>query len=291
MIVATLTVNGTTYKLPFAAVMPPQSSEERERLKSDIRANGIRLPVVVTEDNEVLDGHHRLAIAAELGLTDIPVEVKAGMSGAQKLEYAESVNLHRRHLSREQVNAVIARRLAAEPERSDRDIASETGVDHKRVGRIRKATEATGATPQLTATKGKDGKTRRKRKTEPSREPAGGLVAPPCGEPAAPQHQDATASEPPAAPSVETPPATRSTGQKPWPALAREGFSLSRLGERLRILGGVSGKKRSHETLDLIESRVRRADALLADVRQLITVARAQLDAASDEAERQGGVA
>jgi len=40
----------------------------RQRLTADIRLNGIKVPVLVTEDDEVLDGHHRLAIAAELSL-------------------------------------------------------------------------------------------------------------------------------------------------------------------------------------------------------------------------------
>ena len=169
----TLTVAGRPFKLPFADLMPPQSADERARLLADIRAHGVRVPVVVTENDELLDGHHRLAIAAELDLTDIPVEVKGGLTAEQKRAYAESVNLHRRHLSGDQVQAIIARHLTADPAQSDRAVAAKANVDHKTVGRARKKLVATGAVPQTTTTRGKDGRIRAVKKRAPSKRPGG----------------------------------------------------------------------------------------------------------------------
>jgi hypothetical protein len=51
-----------------------------EKLKKDIKENGIKEPIILTyypKDNalRLSDGHHRLAIAKELGITDIPTKV------------------------------------------------------------------------------------------------------------------------------------------------------------------------------------------------------------------------
>lgn len=41
-------------------------------LARDIAANGIREPITLGSDGRVWDGHHRLCVAAELGITDVP---------------------------------------------------------------------------------------------------------------------------------------------------------------------------------------------------------------------------
>lgn len=78
-------------------VMPPLSAEQYAALREDIAAHGIRVPVDVDEDGAVLDGHHRAAIAAELGI-DPPRRVVPGLTDEQKRAHAFAVNLHRRQL-------------------------------------------------------------------------------------------------------------------------------------------------------------------------------------------------
>lgn len=48
-----ITVNGKTYTCPFEGILPPLTSPARDALKADIQANGIRVPIVVTPENEV----------------------------------------------------------------------------------------------------------------------------------------------------------------------------------------------------------------------------------------------
>lgn len=48
--------------------------EELAVLRDDIAARGIQMPVLLGPDGRVWDGHHRLCVAYELGLVDIPVE-------------------------------------------------------------------------------------------------------------------------------------------------------------------------------------------------------------------------
>jgi len=45
------------------------------KLEQDIAANGITMPVLVGTDGRLWDGHHRLRIAARLGIGFVPVEV------------------------------------------------------------------------------------------------------------------------------------------------------------------------------------------------------------------------
>lgn len=79
---------------------------------------------------------------------------------------SKDLNLHRRHLSREQLRLFIERRLVRNPEQSNRSIAAEMGVDDKTVGAVRRTLEGTAEIPQLGNTFGNDGNAR------PARRPA-----------------------------------------------------------------------------------------------------------------------
>jgi len=124
----TITCNGVIYTCPFFDAMPPLAADERIELKADIDKNGITYPVVVTETNEVIDGHNRLETAAELGLAVVPFTVKPGLTTDQKNEHAVNLNLHRRHLSQDQKWEIIARRLKTDPAQSNNMVAAELKV-------------------------------------------------------------------------------------------------------------------------------------------------------------------
>lgn len=156
----TICLRGTKYACPFLNILPPLTPRERAELLADIKRNGITYPIVITDQNEVLDGHHRLSIAVELGLSQVPMKIVAGLSEAEKRERAEDLNVHRRQLTRAQRRELVARRIRTMLDRSDREIAAATGADHKTVAAIRRGLESTGEIPQLGTTVGKDGKKR-----------------------------------------------------------------------------------------------------------------------------------
>ena len=87
--------------------------------------------------------------------------------------YVISKNIKRRHLTSEQKRDAIAKLLALDPEKSNRQIAEAAATDHKVVGRVRAKMEATGAAPQLSKTRGKDGKKRPTRRAKAKTEPQG----------------------------------------------------------------------------------------------------------------------
>ena len=156
-------------KAPYQ-VMPDLTPEEYQALKADIQKRGVQVAVLIDEEGNVLDGHHRRQIADELGI-DCPHETRSGLTHAEKTNVALALNLARRHLTREQRQKIIAGCLLAAPEKSDREIAKATGADHKTVARRREQMESTWEIPQLDARVGQDGKARMASKPPKPRTP------------------------------------------------------------------------------------------------------------------------
>lgn len=139
-------------------VMPPLTEEEYAELKSDIEKRGVMVPIEYDEQGNVLDGHHRLQICAELGIKDFPKVIRAGMTEEEKRTHARKLNMARRQLNREQKQELIREQLRETPEKSDRQIGRELGVDNKTVAAQRIHLEAGEEIPHLGTTTGADGK-------------------------------------------------------------------------------------------------------------------------------------
>lgn len=154
--------------------MPPLLPSEYAALTESIRAHGVQVPVIVDENGAIIDGHHRDMIAAELGI-DCPRDVRTNLADAEKRTLAISLNKDRRHLTREQVRALLAESVKADPQLSDREHARRVGVHHETVGTVRHNLESTGEIRQFERTVGADGKSRPA--TKPERiDPATGEV-------------------------------------------------------------------------------------------------------------------
>jgi N6-adenosine-specific RNA methylase IME4 len=135
--------------MPKYQVMPPLSAEEYAELKADIEARGVLVPVEYDEAGEVLDGHHRVQICDELGITEWPRVVRLGLSDAGKLTHARQLNLARRHLDREAKRALIAQQLRETPQLSNRQIARDLGCDDKTVSTVREMLEESAEIPHF----------------------------------------------------------------------------------------------------------------------------------------------
>lgn len=138
-------------------LMPPLSEQEYAELKADIAAHGVLVPVELDEAGNVLDGHHRVKAAQELGLTDWPQIVRIGLSDAEKRAHARKLNLARRHLNAAQKRELIKQQLAETPQKSNRQVADELGVDHKTVGDVRGDLVEGGEIPHQPTITGRDG--------------------------------------------------------------------------------------------------------------------------------------
>jgi len=129
-------------------VMPPLSPQDQRRLRDSIELHGVLEPVILDDDGQVIDGHHRLLIAAELG-RECPTRPRVEAERVlDPLDLAVELNLNRRHLTIEQKREVIKDVLKRHPERSDREVARQTEVAHTTVARIRDDLEAEGEIPR-----------------------------------------------------------------------------------------------------------------------------------------------
>lgn len=117
-------------------LLPPLTDEEYDALKASIASEGVRIAVEVDEDGNILDGHHRVKICEELGIS-YPTNVRTGMSEVEKRSFARTVNTQRRHLSQAQKRMVIADELRENPSDSNNAIAKRLGVSDSTVGLVR----------------------------------------------------------------------------------------------------------------------------------------------------------
>jgi ParB-like chromosome segregation protein Spo0J len=125
-------VGKQSFTLLFPDLLRPLSADERGRLRDSIEARGkVVVPVVVDEDDGVIDGGNRVILAAELGLAEVPVDVHPGLTHGQKRDLALSLNEDRRHLSAGD-RQELALRLRQEG-KSYREIGERLGVSHPTV--------------------------------------------------------------------------------------------------------------------------------------------------------------
>lgn len=128
-------IGGRVFPLPFATILPDLSPEDFGALKASIADLGILVPILLDEKGQVIDGQHRLRAAAELGLPDsqVPFEIRPGLTDQEREALAYSANLARRHLRPEQ-RAEIATSLR-QKKYSGARIAGLLGVDEATVRR------------------------------------------------------------------------------------------------------------------------------------------------------------
>lgn len=90
----------------LANLFPMLNEQEYERLRDDIKKNGLLNPIVLFEER-ILDGRNRSLVCEELGIEIKTVEYM----GDDPFGYVMSTNLHRRHLGESQ-RAMVAARIA-----------------------------------------------------------------------------------------------------------------------------------------------------------------------------------
>src|SRR5262245_55724152 len=133
---------------PLADIFPLMEGEEFDALVADIKAHGLREPIV-TYDGMILDGRNRYRACLAAGKA--PRFYGAFWAEGKKLcavddpaTYVISANIHRRHLTAEQKRELIAKLIRATPEKSNRQIAKTAGVSHTHVNKVRAEMEEAG---------------------------------------------------------------------------------------------------------------------------------------------------
>lgn len=120
-------------------VCEPLTPEEYADLKASIAANGIRVPVEVDEDGNVLDGHHRIRAWQELRAEGVNVPeydklVRRGMTEDEKIAHASDLNASRRQMTLSEREKQRRRVVTLRAEgKTLQEIAAEVGVSHETV--------------------------------------------------------------------------------------------------------------------------------------------------------------
>ncbi|ADB88735.1 ParB N-terminal domain-containing protein [Saccharolobus islandicus] len=91
----------------YKELIPENNSYEE--LKKSIQQLGFLDPITVNKNYEILDGYTRYRIAKELGIKEIPVEIYETSGREEELDIVASFNLKRRHLSKDEIIAIIDR--------------------------------------------------------------------------------------------------------------------------------------------------------------------------------------
>jgi len=82
----------------YSKLLPKMSEEEFAELKASIKAEGQHYPIIVNENLEVLDGHHRYRACSELGI-EPDFEVRRFEDKLLEKKFVIEANLRRRHLN------------------------------------------------------------------------------------------------------------------------------------------------------------------------------------------------
>lgn len=192
---ATIKVGKRTFTVLFPDLLRTLTADERSALKASIRKRGVETPVLVDEDDGIIDGINRLTILAELGIQGVITRTVTpkGMSLDRKREIALEVNDARRHLKpherkelAEQMEGLKKRAVELRAEgRTLRQAADETGLSTETVRKV--AADPTfnqlkvdaPALPEKAV--GRDGKARptRYRPRQPKAVPEGDTATPP----------------------------------------------------------------------------------------------------------------
>src|SRR5215204_3226103 len=89
----------------YSKLVSPLSNLEFQALKNSISEKGLHLPIIVNQENVILDGHHRYKICKELAIEPI-VQVKKFDNLLDEKEFVIEINLKRRHLNNFQIAEV-----------------------------------------------------------------------------------------------------------------------------------------------------------------------------------------
>jgi hypothetical protein len=118
---------------PAAKMFPGLVDGELHELAEDIKKNGQRVPIGMfpadLESEAPLDGRSRLDAMELAGISIIKILVEAIQTNVDPVDYAISLNAHRRHVSSEKKRELIAKVLKAKPGRSNRAIGKQATAE------------------------------------------------------------------------------------------------------------------------------------------------------------------
>jgi hypothetical protein len=165
---------------PLADMFPLMEGEEFDQLVADIETNGLNEDII-TYNGMILDGRNRYRACLAAGWHPVTIAehfvVGGSTLGADRwiddpVAYVISANIHRRNLTPELKAEVLAKLVAMQPEKSDRELAKQARVSHPTIAKARRKAEATGKALPVEKRVGADGKARKRPAKKAHKQPA-----------------------------------------------------------------------------------------------------------------------
>ncbi|ADB87204.1 ParB N-terminal domain-containing protein [Saccharolobus islandicus] len=107
-----------------------------DKIKEDIAKNGIKVPLIVNQNYELINGYTRLKIAKELGIKKVPVAVYETTDRADEYDLLVSTNLTQRQLSKAQALALIEKAVEEKTKILKKNQNSENNPKEAKVERV-----------------------------------------------------------------------------------------------------------------------------------------------------------
>jgi ParB-like nuclease domain. len=107
-----------------------------DKIKEDIAKNGIKVPLIVNQNFELINGYTRLKIAKELGIKKVPVAVYETTDRADEYDLLVSTNLTQRQLSKAQALALIEKAVEEKTKILKKNQNSENNPKETKVERV-----------------------------------------------------------------------------------------------------------------------------------------------------------
>jgi ParB-like chromosome segregation protein Spo0J len=99
---------GRQISFPFKDLIPQQSADKLAELEASIRAHGILVDLLVNQDDVMIEGHSRFAMAVKIGLEPDKVPFKViNADWAKSEELAIALNFVRRQLQPDERAALV----------------------------------------------------------------------------------------------------------------------------------------------------------------------------------------
>lgn len=121
-------------KFQYQNTLPPLGVDEYESLKHSIDDMGLLHPIIINEDNVILDGHHRFKICEELGIKPIFV-TQCFVNRILEEYFVIESNLRRRQLNEFQKAEIVIRLLPIEQKIAKQRKLTGTHVSNETKGR------------------------------------------------------------------------------------------------------------------------------------------------------------
>lgn len=123
---------------PAADIFPMMTGEDFDALKEDIEQHGLLEPIVLDEDERILDGRNRYRACVDLEMDDDSIDFVSYEGEQSPIDFVISLNLKRRHLNESQRAMVGAKAVEIYQAEAATRMKKGTKADPKKKGESRK---------------------------------------------------------------------------------------------------------------------------------------------------------